>query len=240
MTPTAYASTCRSARSSQRICRRCWRRRSAAQRTRAPVCTSAGSGRRRRHPPPPPEPSGEPHGRALLGSRPVTPLWERRFRAPIVSMPEWSPRAPDRVTFASNETGVWQLHALDMTTDMRRRVTDHPVGVTEGTPTLDGRGALWFQDESGDESGRWFVQPFEGGEPSPFLDSVPVGWNEGLSQGPGVSVACVSDRDGFHVYSIVDGEPARAIRESRESLTLGEPHWAARGFDRSGLSADGS
>ena len=168
------------------------------------------------------------------------PLWERRFRAPIVSMPEWSPHAPERITLASNETGVWQLHALDRSTGIRRRVTDHPVGVTEGTPTLDGRGVLWFQDESGDESGRWFVRPFDGGEPRPFLDGVPVGWNEGLSQAPGVTVACISDRDGFHVYSIADGGPARVIREGRESLTLGEPHWAARGFDRSGLSADGS
>ena len=28
-------------------------------------------------------------------------------------------------------------------------VTDHPVGVHGGTPTLDGARVLWFQDESG-------------------------------------------------------------------------------------------
>jgi dipeptidyl aminopeptidase/acylaminoacyl peptidase len=155
-------------------------------------------------------------------------------------MPEWSPHAPDHLTFASNETGVWQLYALDLMSGSRRRVTDHPVGVTEGAPTLDGSGVLWFQDESGDESGRWFVQPFEGGEARPFLDGVPDGWSDGLSQGPGIVVAIVSDRQGFHIYAAEGGASARLVYESSESLGLGEPHWAARGFDRSGLSADGT
>jgi dipeptidyl aminopeptidase/acylaminoacyl peptidase len=168
------------------------------------------------------------------------PLWERRFRAPLVAMPEWSPYAPDRVTFASNETGVWQLHAVDVATGQRRRVTDHPVGVNDGSPTADGTGVVWFQDETGDESGRWFIQPFEGGDPRPFVDGVPVGWNEGLAQRLGVTVVVMSDRDGFHVLSASDGLPARVIRESREFLTLGEADFAFRGFDRSGLSADGS
>src|SRR6266496_3260599 len=112
------------------------------------------------------------------------PLWERRFRAPIVSMPEWSPHAPHRLTFASNDSGVWQLQALDLATGRRRKVTDHPVGVTDGTTTLDGAGVLWFQDETGDESGRWYHQPFDGGASTPFLDGVPQGWNDGLTQAP--------------------------------------------------------
>jgi dienelactone hydrolase len=155
-------------------------------------------------------------------------------------MPEWSPHAPDRITFASTESGIWQLHALDLATGKRRRVTDHPVGITEGTPTADGTGVLWFQDETGDESGRWYHQPFGGGPVTPFVEGVPVGWNDGLAQAPGIVVAIISDRDGFHVFTSVDGRPAKPIHESTESIALGEPHWAARGFDRSGLSADGT
>src|SRR5438105_9109978 len=142
------------------------------------------------------------------------PHWERRFRAPVVSMPEWSPHAPDRLSFASSESGIWQLHVLDRSTGMRRRVTDHPVGITEGAPTVDGQGVVWFQDETGDESGRWFHQPFEGGPSTPFLDGVATGWNEGLSQAPGVVVAIISDRDGFHVYTSENDGPAKPVHES--------------------------
>lgn len=168
------------------------------------------------------------------------PLWERRFRTPVVTLPEWSPRAPDRLTFASNESGVWQLSALDLTTGGRRRVTGHPVGVTDGTPTLDGSGVVWFQDETGDESGRWFVQPFDGGPSRPFVEGVSYGWNEGLAQAPGVVVVVVSDRDGFRVHVSSDGAPAEVVMHSDESITLAEPQFAGRGFTRSALSADGA
>ncbi len=61
----------------------------------------------------------------------------------------------------------------------------------------------------GDESGRWLVQPFHGGETTPFLDGVPHGWNEGLAQAPGIVVAAMSNRDGFAVYVSLDGASAR-------------------------------
>src|SRR5437870_10831283 len=82
-------------------------------------------------------------------------VWERRLRAPISFLPEWSPSAPDHCVYASNERGVWQLHAWEPSTGERRQVTDSVVGVIDGAPTLDGKGILWFEDETGDESGRW-------------------------------------------------------------------------------------
>src|SRR3990172_2632247 len=103
------------------------------------------------------------------------PTWERRFRAPTTSMPDWSRHAPDRLVYAGNESGVWQVHCLDAVSGKSRRVTDHPVGVTDGTPTLDGAGVLWFADETGAESGRWFVAPFTEGDARPFLQGVPDG-----------------------------------------------------------------
>jgi len=125
------------------------------------------------------------------------PAWERRFRAPVSFLPEWSPDAPDRIVYASNEPGIWQVHAWDRATGARRRVTDNPVGSIDGMPTLDGEGILWFEDETGDESGGWRVQPFLGGESRPFLEGVPHGWSEGLAQAPGIVAAGISDRDGF-------------------------------------------
>ncbi len=167
-----------------------------------------------------------------------SPAWEQRVRAPVSYLPEWSPAAPRHAVYVSNESGVWQVHALDTETGVRRQVTDHPVGLVDGAPTLDGDGILWFQDETGDESGRWLVQPFHGGETREFLEGVPHGWNEGLAQAPGIVAAVISNRDGFTVYVSTDGAPAEAIHRSDRSVRLGGAEGG--GFLGGGLSADGS
>ena len=167
-----------------------------------------------------------------------TPAWEQRFRAPVSFLPEWSPHAPRNAVYVSNESGVWQVHTLDTETGSRRQVTDHPVGLVDAVPTLDGEGVLWFQDETGDESGRWHMQPFHGGETGLFLDGVPHGWNEGLAQAPGIAAAAISDRDGFAVYVALDGGTARPIHRSDRSVRLGSAE--GEGFLRGALSADGA
>src|SRR5919197_974085 len=129
----------------------------------------------------------------------TTRRWELRFLVLDLTFPDWAPGAPDRSVFASTESGIWQIHAWDRTSGTRRRVTDHPVGVLTGMPTLDGEGVLWFQDETGDESGRWFHQPFSGGPSHPMFDDLPVAWNEGLAQAPGIIAIGLSGRDGFAV-----------------------------------------
>jgi dipeptidyl aminopeptidase/acylaminoacyl peptidase len=166
------------------------------------------------------------------------PAWEQRFRAPVSFLPEWSPAAPRNAVYASNESGIWQVHALDTETGDRRQVTDHPVGLVDAVPTLDGEGVLWFQDESGDESGRWHVQPFSGGDTKVFLDGVPHGWSEGLAQAPGIVVAAVSDRDGFAVHVSLDGSKAEVLHRAERSVRLGSVDHG--GFLRGALSADGS
>jgi dipeptidyl aminopeptidase/acylaminoacyl peptidase len=172
-------------------------------------------------------------------SEPTTPTWERRFRAPVVSFPEWADSAPERLVFTSNESGVWQVHAMDLTTGERRQVTDHPVGVTAATITPDGEEAVWWQDETGDESGRWLAQPFEGGETRPLLAGVPIGWAGGLSIRDGVIAAVVADREGFGVYVSVGGAPAVRIHLSEASAYLGGGEgWGP--VAPAGLSADGS
>lgn len=164
--------------------------------------------------------------------------WEQRFRAPVSFLPEWSPHSPDRVVYASNESSVWQVHAWDVATGERRQVTDHPVGVIDGTPTLDGGGVVWFQDESGDESGRWFVQSFAESETRAFIEGIPHGWSEGLAQAPGIVAAGLSDREGFAVYVSLEGGHAREVYRSTESVRLGSVDEG--GFLRGALSADGS
>jgi len=133
---------------------------------------------------------------------------------------------------------VWQVHAWDASSGRRRRVTDHPVGVVDGTPTLDGEGVLWFQDETGNESGRWLVQPFFGGDTRRLREDVPHGWNEGLAQAPGITVAAISDDRGFAIYTAESGAPAQEVYRSDESVRLGSVDEG--GFLLGALSADGS
>ena len=165
------------------------------------------------------------------------PAWEQRHRAPTLSMPDWSPNAPDRVVYESTESAVWQVHTWDAASGARRKVTDHPVGVVTGAVSADGTRVLWWQDETGDESGSWWAEPFAGGDAQPFLDGIPVGWNEGFAQAPGVVAASVSGRDGFAVYVSIDGGPAKETVRSTDWLRVaGEED----GYNRGGLSADGS
>ncbi len=164
--------------------------------------------------------------------------WEQRFRTPVSWLPEWSPAAPNRAVYTSNRSGSWQVHALDVATGATRQVTTDPVGLSDAVPTLDGEGVLWFEDATGDESGQWVVEPFDGGEATPFLEGVPDGWNDGLAQAPGIVVAAISDREGFAVHVALDGGGARELLRSSEWIGLGGNEGG--GFLRGALSADGS
>ena len=164
--------------------------------------------------------------------------WEQRFRTPVAFLPEWSPSAPGHVVYTSNESGSWQVHVFDVERGTTRQVTNDPVGLTDALPTLDGEGVLWFEDDTGDESGRWVVQPFHGGETQPFLADVPRGWNSGLAQAAGIVVAGISDRDGFAVHVSLDAAPSAELLRSSEWIGLGTGEDG--GFLRGALSADGS
>ena len=166
-------------------------------------------------------------------------LWERRFRAPRLTLPHWSRHAPHRAVYETNVSGVWQVHALDVATGTTRQVSDHPVGVTVGFPSVDGAEAIYWQEDTGDETGRWLGQPWEGGGAEPVLPGVPTGWNEGFAQAPRVVAGGISDADGFAVWVAADGEPAREIARSREWLAVCGSY-GAPASDVAGLSADGS
>jgi dipeptidyl aminopeptidase/acylaminoacyl peptidase len=166
------------------------------------------------------------------------PVWERRFRAPTITLPRWSRHAPDRTVYGSNESGIWQIHAWDVVTGERRQVSTHPVGVMSGVGSLDGSEVVFWQEDTGDETGRWLAQAWEGGGDEPFVDGVPVGWSEGLAQAPGVTVVGISDRDGFAVYVARDGASPSRIASSPESIALGGAY--AGRCDLAALSSDGA
>lgn len=164
------------------------------------------------------------------------PDWERRLRAPNVHRLVWSRHAPDRLVYLSNENGSWQAFAWDRATGTKRRVSDDPVGVIEASPTADGEGVVWFEDETGDESGGWTIEPFEGGDDRQLLPGAPAGWPDGLALGRGIAAGVLADRSGFAVYVSENGGPAKEIHRDVDRLRIGPEE--LEGFEQAGFSAD--
>jgi dipeptidyl aminopeptidase/acylaminoacyl peptidase len=150
------------------------------------------------------------------------PLWERRFRAPTVGFPHWARHAPDRLALTSNESGAWQVYAWDRAGGGRRRVTDDPIGVPFGLCTPDGAGVVWFHDVTGDETGHWVVQPFDGGgESGPLVPGLPDAWSAGLALGDGVVVVGTADDDGFAVH-VSAGDGHRLLHRHPETVEVAD------------------
>jgi dipeptidyl aminopeptidase/acylaminoacyl peptidase len=168
------------------------------------------------------------------------PLWEGRFRAPTITFPAWSRPTPDRAVVTSDESGSYQAYGWDVATGGRRRVSDEAVGVIYATVSADGSRAVWFSDDTGDESGLWVSSPFDGGEPEPLLRGAPVGWPGGISLGRRFVAAVIADRDGFALYVTENGGPAKEVYRDVDSVSIGPGDYQLEGFDLSGLSADES
>jgi len=167
------------------------------------------------------------------------PLWEQRFRAPIVGFPTWAPGAPHRVVYATSESGAYQLHVLDLATGERRQITHEPVGVIGGDLSHDGEWVVWHRDLTGDESGTFVAAPFFGGAAEPLVEGLPPGWDQGLAIGRRRTAAVVADRDGFGLYVSSDGQPARRLAWSPESIELGGANaMVGVGTEAGALSAD--
>jgi hypothetical protein len=173
------------------------------------------------------------------------PEWQRRYLATSITMPAWSPDAPERVVYTSDESGSNQVWALDLSTGQRRRVTNSAVGIiteemTDPTPSADGLSVLWFEDVTGDESGRWLTEPFGGGETTPLFPEteVAVGWPSGLAVGRRTMVFAMGFDEGFVAYVTRDGEPVRELLRSVDDIQVPVPEWG--GFNTSGLSRDES
>ncbi|WP_194238887.1 S9 family peptidase [Streptomyces spongiae] len=173
------------------------------------------------------------------GSTPATPQeqtrsmpdWEKRFRAPRVSLPDWAEDAPHRSLFVSNATGTYELYAWDRETGEQRQVTDRANGTTDGVLAPDGEWIWWFDDKDGDEFGVWRRQPFHGGhgghggpddEAAPGLaPSYPAGLALGRD-GRTAVVGRSTDEDGSTIHLSVLGTDPVVIYRHRESAGVGD------------------
>ena len=89
--------------------------------------------------------------------------WIQRFRAPTVLWTMLAKALPERGVAASNQSGIYQLHAWDVPSGDLRQLTYKPQGVVFGSISPDGRYVYYFDDDAGNEIGHWVRIPFEGG-----------------------------------------------------------------------------
>ena len=146
------------------------------------------------------------------------PAWVRRFTATRLHFPAWADAVPDRLAVVTNRSGSWQVWAHDLTTGSWRQVSDEPIGVEEALVLPDGRIA-WFRDDTGDETGRWMAQPFEGGGAEPLFPALPTGWSLGMAMAEGGRAAVGLEVDGeFRVYVV---EPDGSATQRYAARTAG-------------------
>jgi acetyl esterase/lipase len=154
--------------------------------------------------------------------------WRRRFRAVRISFPSWARERPDRLLYASNASGKWELYAWDRENDSHRQVTDRLEGTVRGTLDPSGEWIWWFDDEKGNELGRWMKEPFDGsGPPQPAAPGLRPAYGAGLALGTGAAVIGGSTDMGSTVHLLRDGSEPKLLYEHREEASV------------AGLSRDG-
>lgn len=141
------------------------------------------------------------------------PVWEQRFRAPRVHLPEWASRAPERCVVVATHRGVLQVHSFDARARTIRVATDRPEGTADATIDPLGRWIWWFDDTDGDEYGVWRRQPF-GSPPRRRPETplpLPAAYDAGLLLGAdGTAVVGLSDTAyGTRIHQVMVG-PAGA------------------------------
>lgn len=166
------------------------------------------------------EEAGRP-GMAFPPARPsLEPRWRRRFRAPRISFPFWARDDPQRLVYTSNASGKWEVYTWDRQSDARRQVTDRPEGTPFGVPHPSGAEVWWFDDEKGNEFGRWVRTPFAGGEARPAAPSLPRSYTTGLALASAFSVLGSSGDDGVRVHLVRDGDDPRLLYAHREHANV--------------------
>lgn len=150
--------------------------------------------------------------------------WRRRFWTARVTLPVWARDQPERLLYATNAGGRWDLVAWDRRTDTHRRLTDRPDGTSWGRIEPSGARVWWFDDRKGDERGVWVARPFalEVDEPPrPVAGDLPHAYAAGLAFGEGEAFAGLSAEDGSTVWRVKAGETAQLLYQHRESATVG-------------------
>ncbi|GAB3423026.1 S9 family peptidase [Flindersiella endophytica] len=140
------------------------------------------------------------------------PAWVQRFRAISVGFPNSARDVPHRCIYVSNASGVNQVYAWDRREDTHTRLTDRDQGVFMTQVSADGEWVWWFDDDGGNEQGRWMRQPFSGiGDAEFAVTGVPGGYPIGLHLGRTRTVLGFTNDDATTVHVHRDGEAVSTI-----------------------------
>jgi dipeptidyl aminopeptidase/acylaminoacyl peptidase len=144
--------------------------------------------------------------------------WRRRFRAARTTLPAWGRDDPTRLLYASNAGGKWELYTWDRRTDVHRRITDRPEGTLRGQLDPAGARVYWFDDDRGNEFGRWVVEPLSGGSPRPAAPEIGPAYSAGLALASSFAVLGTSTEAGHAIYHVRNGEAPALLYSHRESV----------------------
>ena len=149
--------------------------------------------------------------------------WKRRFRLPPYGI-QFASGKPDHVLVSSNESGMFELYAYDISSKKMRQATKRSSGTVYGTISPDGNHIYYVDDKEGNETGHVVRVPFD--RNSPPLDMTPTlpeytlvePYVDGTSSHLGLTVP---GPEGFDSYTLkisgeVVGEP-RLIRRMKKT-----------------------
>lgn len=136
-------------------------------------------------------------------------VWGSRFQHAPFTFPRWAADSPQRLVYATPQSGTWQVYARDLDTGTERRVTDAPTGTTTGYIDPSGAWIWWFRDRFGNEHGTWWRTPFEGGDLEP-CSGLPA-YQAGLALGRQVTLIGESRASGTTIRAVKAGRPPEVI-----------------------------
>jgi dipeptidyl aminopeptidase/acylaminoacyl peptidase len=159
------------------------------------------------------------------------PAWKRRFRAPVVMFPTWARERPERLLYLSNAGGKFEVYAWDQRTGEKRQVTDRSEGTGYRVSSrLDplGEWIWWFDDEKGNELGRWVREPWHSGKRETIAPQLAPAYSGRIaihSGGPAVvdSFAVIArsrSDEGTSVYVVRDDRTPRRIYAHEQSAFI--------------------
>ncbi|MCP2353269.1 dienelactone hydrolase [Nonomuraea thailandensis] len=132
-----------------------------------------------------------------MANRRSVSRWERRFRAPRVSLPAWAADSPDRCVVTATARGVVEIHSWDRGSDALIQATARRHGTRLASIDPGGDWIWWFDDVDGDERGIWRRQPFGSAPGERVEDATGLGpaFPAGLAFGRGgLAVVGLSDK----------------------------------------------
>ncbi|HVR89019.1 MAG TPA: alpha/beta fold hydrolase [Candidatus Limnocylindria bacterium] len=152
------------------------------------------------------------------------PAWKRRIRAASVQFPSWARDEADRLIYLTNVSGKFEVHEWDRRAGVHRQATDRPEGTGYRVPSrLDraGRTLWWFDDQKGNELGRWMRQPFGGGPAATLAPDLAPAYNAGLSLGRDFVILGRSRADEGTTVELVTGKGTTRLYAHKEAASVG-------------------